>query len=486
MRRPTLKPMSRIVPLERIPVRWRIALTCAGLTMLILVIFALVLGNLVGDRIRDDFDQELRGAAGTLASEITVASDPVAGAVISSPNLPDSAMAKDAVIRIVDEEGTPLAATQRSLDLGPPRRPVTEVGSFRVASEPIERSGGIRTFVQYAEPDEDVEASVNRVWLFLAAGVLGGTILALLAGLAVADRAMRPIAALTALARRIATTRDPSRRMPVPATEDEVGELATTMDGMLESLDSARAERERAFERQREFVADASHELRTPLTSVQANLELLAPSLDGEDRHAVDSALDSARRMSRLVADLSLLARADAGRRSARTRTDLARIAGQALAEIEPLAGRRELRGELAGPVPIEGNPDELQRLVRNLLENAVRYTPQDATVAVAVRREDGRAVVEVNDDGPGIPEGLGDQIFERFVRGEGPADTAGGAGSGLGLAIVRAVAESHGGRVEAGRSELGGAGFVVDLPSASAHDRRLDSGVDETQTAEA
>jgi signal transduction histidine kinase len=298
---------------------------------------------------------------------------------------------------------------------------------------------------------------------------------------------MRPIVSLTALARDIATTRDPSRRMPVPAADDEIGELAETMDGMLEALDQARTERERAFERQREFVADASHELRTPLTSVQANLELLQASLSGdEDRHAAESALGSTRRMSRLVADLSLLARADTGRRSARTRVDLAGVAAGALREIEPLADGRELRSRIEGPLVLEGSPDELHRLVRNLLENAVRYTPAGATVSLSAAERDGCAELEVADDGPGVPLDLGDQIFDRFVRGEGPADTAGGGGSGLGLAIVRAVAESHGGSVAAGRSSLGGASFTVRLPLASAQDRPLDSGVDETQPAEA
>ncbi|MGH2923677.1 MAG: histidine kinase dimerization/phospho-acceptor domain-containing protein, partial [Solirubrobacterales bacterium] len=320
MRRP-----MRLV--ERIPVRWRIAVTCAVLTFLILVGFALVLGNLVGDRMRGDFEDELRGAAGAVASETSVGIDPVSGPVISSPRLPDSAMAEHAVIRIVDRLGRPLASSDPAMNLGEPAAGIAEVGSFRVASEPIPASGGIETFVQYGEPDDDLEASLSRLWLFLAAGVLGGTLLALLAGLAVAHRAIRPVASLTALAREIAATRDPSRRMPIPAADDEVGELAETMDGMLEALDEARAERERAFERQREFVADASHELRTPLTSVQANLELLAATLPpGEDRHAASSALGSTRRMSRLVADLALLARADAGRRSARTRVDLAEV----------------------------------------------------------------------------------------------------------------------------------------------------------------
>ena len=271
------------------------------------------------------------------------------------------------MIRVVDEFGRPLAATDREIDLGPPAAGITDMGRFSVASEPIPDSGSLPSFVQYGKPDDDVEATINRLWLFLAAGVLGGTALALLAGLAVADRAMRPISALTALARDITTTRDPSRRMPIPAADDEIGELAETMDGMLESLDEARTERERAFERQREFVADASHELRTPLTSVQANLELLQASLDGrdpEDRHAVDSALGSTRRMSRLVSDLLLLARADAGRRSARTETDLSAIARAVVDELEPLSEGRTIHTEFEAGLPVEGNRDELHRLV--------------------------------------------------------------------------------------------------------------------------
>jgi two-component system OmpR family sensor kinase len=456
----------RLGPLQRIPVRWRIAIATAGLTLLILVGFAAVLGNMVGDRIRDDFDEELRNAAGALAAETRVATDPTTGQpVLFAPRLHDFAMAEDAVIRVVDEDGTPLAATDPSAPLGPPSAGIQDVGGVKVATEPIAATELRDYAVQYARPDDDIDATVSRVWLFLAAGVLGGTVLALLAGLAIADRAMRPIASLTALARDIASTRDPSRRMPVPVADDEVGELARTMDGMLEALDEARSERERALERQREFVADASHELRTPLTSVQANLELLQAAGASGDDQAVDSALASTKRMSRLVSDLLLLARADAGRRAARTELDLSATAAEALEEVTPLAGDRKLDDELGERLPLLGNPDELHRLVRNLLENAVRHTPKDSTVKLRAAREGTEAVLEVSDDGPGIPAGKERQIFDRFVRGEGPADTAAGGGSGLGLAIVRAVAESHGGSVEAGSASSGGARFTVRLP---------------------
>ncbi len=275
----------RRLPLfERIPVRWRIAVTTAGLTLLILVVFALVLGQVVGNRIRSDFSDELRSAGRSLAAETRVSSDPIAGRIRQQE--PAAARLRAARGRGRSRSSTrpdsPLAATNSGIDLGPPsRRASTTSASLSVATEPITTTDSLPAYVQYARPYEGVNETVARLWLFLGAGVLGGTLLALLAGLAVADRAMRPIKALTGLARQITSTRDPSKRIPAPATDDEVGELARTMDGMLQALDEARSEREQSLERQREFVADASHELRTPLTSIQANLELLQVERSG-------------------------------------------------------------------------------------------------------------------------------------------------------------------------------------------------------------
>ncbi len=458
---------GRLPLFERIPVRWRIAITTAGLTLLILVLFAVVLGRIVGDRIRSDFREELRGAARSLAAETRVSNDPVLGPVVSSPPLRAFALPEDAQIKVLDQSGRALAGTDPAVSLGPPVRGIHNVGELSVATQAITSSGSLPAYVQYARPYAGVNDTVARVWFFLGAGVLGGTLLALLAGLAVADRAMRPIKALTGLARQITSTRDPSKRIPVPATEDEVGELARTMDGMLQALDEARSEREQALDRQREFVADASHELRTPLTSIQANLELLQAEGAGsaDDRHAVDSALSSTRRMSTLVSDLLLLARADAGRQLARKELDLGQVAGEALDEVAPLAGERRIDRQIEQPLPMRGSPDELHRMIRNLLENAVRHTPERTTIELTARRDGDEALLEVVDDGPGIPPGMEGQVFDRFVRGDGPSDTAGGGGSGLGLAIVRAVAVLHGGSVEVGRSTYGGARFSVRLP---------------------
>jgi signal transduction histidine kinase len=456
------------------PLRWRLAAVSASLTLVILMLFGAVIGGVATQRIRDDFNSEVRSAVQILAGEFKVEYGPFRTYVQEGPRLNDFVLPDDASARVLDVSGNLLKKSTGAGDLGPPRAGLSDHGDIRVATEPIIAADGTTTgYVQYGRSVEHVDSTVDRLWLFIAAGVLFGTLLASLAGVAIARRAMRPIASLTATAQEIATTRDPSRRMPEPAVEDEVGELALTLEQMLRSLDAARAEREGAMQKQREFVADASHELRTPLTSVLANLELLQASLgdpgQAEDREVVDSALRSSRRMSRLVGDLLLLARADAGRLDRHRRCDLAEVAGDAAAEAAALMGDRTLTIDNERPLRVEGSADELHRMVLNLLDNAARHTPAEARIELSLGEHDGYAAVEVADDGPGVPVAMREQIFDRFVRGEGPADTARGAGTGLGLAIVSAVAESHGGSVAATQSELGGALFRIRIPLADA-----------------
>jgi two-component system, OmpR family, sensor kinase len=451
-------------------VRWRLAAVSASLTLAILLVFGAVIGKVATSRVRDDFNRQVSSAAQTLAAESRVFSTPFITR-FSGPKLNDFVRPDGASARVFDASGNLIRQSTGASGLGEPVAGLSTHGEMRVATARIAGETGITTgFVQYGRSVAHVEATVDRLWLFIAAGILGGTLLASLAGVAIAARAMRPISTLTATAGEIAATGDPSRRMPEPNAEDEVAELARTLEQMLRSLDAARSEREAAMKKQREFVADASHELRTPLTSVLANLELLQASLEGaesgEESAMVDSALRSSRRMSRLVADLLLLARADAGRIGQRRTCDLAEIAGNAATEVLPLLGDRELTIENGRPLQVEGNPDELHRMVLNLLDNAARHTPPGAEIELRLACQNGDAVLEVADDGPGIPASARDQVFDRFVRGKGPADTAAGAGSGLGLAIVRAVALSHGGTVEVADSPNGGSLFRVRLPA--------------------
>jgi two-component system OmpR family sensor kinase len=299
--------------------------------------------------------------------------------------------------------------------------------------------------------------------VFLGLGVLGGAALALLAGLATATRAMAPITHLTDTARAIARTRDPSLTIPHPESNDEVSELASTLESMLHALNEARGESEATLARQRQFVADASHELRTPLTSVLANLELLEMELKGEQREAAASALRSSRRMRRLVADLLLLARADAGRVAPHVPVDLSQVVAEAAGELEPVAGDHQISVYAPPGAELDGARDELHRLTLNLLENALRHTAPGTAVEATVERNNGEVILSVEDDGPGIPPELRDKVFERFFRGAG--DRSGS--SGLGLSIVRAVATSHDGTVSLEEPLDGrGARFVVRFPA--------------------
>ena len=457
--------------LERLPVRWRLALTSAGLTFAILLLFAVVIGVFTGRQVRNSFDDDLRATAVSLAARIH-AIGPMTSLTYEfegGTEVARSAAAGDAAIRVVSPRGAVLFSSANAPDLGRAKHGVQDSNGYRVASRPLyDPTGRTVAWLQYAKPLSHIRHTVARIRLFLIFGVLAGTVLALLAGLAIARRAMTPIARLTEAAKTIAHTGDPAVRMPQPAADDEVADLARTLEAMLASLDASRAETQAALDRQRRFVADASHELRTPLTSILANLELLSAQLEGEDADAARSALRSSRRMRRLVADLLLLARADAGRVRRREPIDLRNVVSEAVGELAPLTEDHLLTLESADePLVVEGAGDELHRLALNLVQNALLHTPPGTYVTVAAKRSGHDAVVEVSDNGPGIPPHLRERIFDRFVRGDG--DRSGGVGSGLGLSIVRAVTESHGGRVELHTSDSGGARFVARIPLAKA-----------------
>ena len=366
-------------------------------------------------------------------------------------------------MRIITPSGDFVDSSAGAPSFGPFFAQSANIDGWRVESRPVEVVNyPDPVVIQYARRLSDVEATANRVKVFLAFGVLGGALLALLAGLATARRAMEPIAELTAAAREVERSRDPTTRIPRSESEDEVAELARTLEAMLAALNEARTETEATLTRQREFVADASHELRTPLTSVLANLELLEEDLDGEQREAAASALRSSRRMRRLVADLLLLARADAGRVAPHEPVDVSSVVMDAAAELEPVAGDHEISVSAPPGMVVLGARDELHRLVLNLLENALRHTDPGTAVEAQVARDDGTIVLAVEDDGPGIPDELHDKVFERFYRGSSDR----GGSSGLGLSIVRAVADSHNGAVTLVPPLDGrGARFVVRLP---------------------
>ena len=448
---------------DRLPVRWRLAVTSAGLTFVILLLFAAAAEVVTVSRVRADFDSNLRLTAAQLKDHIVPSY--VGGGAIQPPSrdVVETATAGGAVLRVLDGYGAPILYT-RDVNLGPPHGGLHDASGYRVASEPIFSDGQVIAYIQYAKPVSSLQDTVSRIRFLLFLGVLGGSVLALLAGHAVARRAMSPVARLTKAAKEITRTRDPGVSLPKPDTEDEVYDLAATLEEMLAALDAAQDETQAALARQREFVADASHELRTPLTSILTNLELLEAGLAGEDREIAASALRSSHRMRRLVADLLLLARADTGRQAVLQPVDVGSVVREAAGELASAAEHHDLSVEIEHDgLFVNGVPDDLHRLGVNLIGNALNHTPPGTAVQASVRRDDGSIVLTVEDDGPGIPPELGERIFDRFVRGAG--DTRSG-GTGLGLAIVRAVAESHGGAVTLESRPGGGSRFVVRLPA--------------------
>ncbi|MDA0165100.1 HAMP domain-containing histidine kinase [Solirubrobacter ginsenosidimutans] len=457
---------------KRQPIRWRLAGGSAALTLVILLGFAVIVGTLTTRAIYKDFNRQVSSAADRLQAQQYYEyyqNDRKGHPQYRFPiDLDAFAASTNAAIRVVTGTGRYFASSKGAPNFGRPISESEEIHGWKVETREIQIYApsnpeyDFRIFAQYGRRISDVRATANRVKLFLGLGVLGGTALALLAGLATARRAMEPIAELTDAAREIARTRDPAGVIPRPQADDEVAELSLTLESMLHALDDARTETEAALVRQREFVADASHELRTPLTSVLANLELLEETLTGEHREAAASALRSSRRMRRLVADLLLLARADAGREPPKRSVDLSSVVTDAASELEPVAGDHEISISAPHGLEIEGVQDELHRLVLNLMENALRHTDPGTAVEASVERSNGHIVLAVEDDGPGIPPELRDKVFERFFRAHG--DRSGS--SGLGLAIVRAVAESHQGTVKLEPPLDGrGARFVVRFP---------------------
>jgi signal transduction histidine kinase len=465
------------------PIRWRLAGGSALLTLIILCGFAGAVGGLTSKRIYQDFDEQVRSAANVLGARLHY--DNVGPDLRTqrfrleglTPDLDGFTPGSGTIIRIVNAKGYEFNSTETTRNFGPPRTSSIEKDGYRIETRVLPQTLGdlpqYQLFVQYARPLAPVEATVARLRVFLIIGVLSGAGLALLAGLMVAKRAMAPIAALTATARKIERTRDTAQQIPAIEADDEVAELARTLNEMLRALDASRAETEGALSRQREFVADASHELRTPLTSVLANLELLAESLDGEQQEAAHSALRSSRRMRRLVADLLLLARHDAARKAPHTPTDLGQVLVEAAAEVGAIASDHELLIDASRAV-VDGARDELHRLALNLMENAIRHTPAGTHVHASVERVDGSVRLTVEDDGPGIAPDLRERVFERFVRGVGDR----GGSSGLGLSIVHAVAGSHGGSVSIESPTANGAGkprgtrFEVTLPLSQNQER--------------
>ncbi|MCJ7710217.1 MAG: HAMP domain-containing histidine kinase, partial [Chloroflexi bacterium] len=313
------------------------------------------------------------------------------------------------------------------------------------------------------------DAALVRTMLVVGALAMGG--LMAVAWLVI-RRDLLPLERIATTADEIAAG-DLSHRAGIPRDGSEVGRLGTAFDRMLDQIETAFGEQQRALaskewseDRLRRFVADASHELRTPLTTVRGYADLYrAGGL--EDRGALDTAMDrigtESRRMAALVEDLLLLARLDQGRPIRRDPVDLAHIADDAVADLRAIEPDRPVAGAIDRPVVVTGDDDRLRQVLANLLANVRVHAGPGTPVEVVLRTDDADAELRVVDHGPGIGLDHGPRVFDRFYRA-GPGRSRERGGAGLGLSIVVAIISAHGGRIWHEPTPGGGATFVVRL----------------------
>ena len=314
-----------------------------------------------------------------------------------------------------------------------------------------------------AVPTAFVGADLGSLFRRAALIIIIVLVLAALSGWLLARRALRPVSQTADAVKRIGD-RNLHERLPEPGTRDEIDQLIKVFNELLARLD-------RAFDLQRRFTSDASHEIGTPLTVLKGNTEVaLLERHSAEDYEAIlRSNLEEIERLSKLISNLLLLARSDAGEpQITRDIVSLNALVAAVCARVSPLAQERKIEFDatVSTPAFIEGDPVALQQILFNLIGNALRYTPSGGQVRINVgRASDSLAKVEISDTGLGIPEDELPHIFDRFYRGKN-VRTHEPSGSGLGLAICQTLAAAHGGRIDV-ESHLGrGSRFTLILPA--------------------
>jgi signal transduction histidine kinase len=425
-------------------VRLRTTVGAVVVVALALAIGAVVLVGLQREALRDGVEASAEDRASALADQIETDGLPSGlgddgdDADDADEDDPDD----DVVVQVTDGSGAVVLGVDRLPDDG-----------YVTASEEAE-VGEQEYVVRVAASLEDVEESTSALVPLLLVGVpllllvVGGTTWA------VVTRALSPVERIR---REVETIGDDrlDRRVPVPAAQDEIHRLASTMNAMLARLESSR-------HRQQRFVSDSSHELRSPLASLRQTAEVARthPGAMPEGELA-DVVFDETVRMQRLVDQMLLLTRTDEGQLPRRREVDL-----DDLVRTEAARARDgiEVDASQVGDGRVLGDELALTQVVRNLLDNAVRHAR--TRVEVAVRRTDEQVVLTVDDDGSGVPEDQRERVFERFVRLD-EARARDDGGSGLGLAIVREISRAHGGEAGVVAGPLGGARFVVALPAA-------------------
>ena len=316
-------------------------------------------------------------------------------------------------------------------------------------------------FVEFGGLLDPVETMLNHLFLQLTLGLPVAVAIITIGGYWLVRRALKPVEQITRAAERI-TQHNLSERLPVSRTGDELEQLSVSLNHMIARLEDA-------FQNSKRFVADASHEMRTPLTILRGELENLFedPRLDSELRDRTASLLEEAVRLSKIVEQLFTLSRLDAGEAQTEwSRFDLSELARSTAEQMSLLAEDKNISiaCDAAQPVPVEGDRARLKQVVVNLLDNAIKYTPEKGAVKLRVGIVNGHAILEVADNGIGIPSGSLPHVFKRFYRVD-QTRSADPESAGLGLSIVKSICTAHGAEVEAESVDGKGSRFRIKLP---------------------
>jgi heavy metal sensor kinase len=442
-------------------IRVRLTLWFVGLLLLLLLVFAGIITLAEARNEGVELEEMLRaaarwGAAATERPDGTASLPPVA--------LPDEILC----VRVLSPTGAVVRTLADPEDIArqlPVDRSARTWHSVRLAD-----GRHLRVFRQTTARGEIVEAAGaipdHRELIRLLSGIAVAApptlAAAVLAALFLAERALRPMDAITRITRGLGAG-DLSRRIALQGRHDEIKRLADTLDEMLARL-------EQAFAAQQRFVGDASHELRTPLTIMRGHAEVALADPDAspaELRGCLEIVAAELRRLSRLAEDLLTLQRADAGTHHLSPEClDLGALAEEVAADLRSLAPGRQLCSACAPGVMAWIDPAWVRQLLINLVENAVRHTPTGGTITVGVRREGASALVEVRDTGTGIAGEHIPHLFDRFYRVDPERSRAQG-GAGLGLAIVAWIVQAHGGTVRVTSAPGQGACFTLAFPGA-------------------
>jgi heavy metal sensor kinase len=452
-------------------VRIRTRLTiwyAAALTLIVLGVSGFVVW-----RLRADLMQSVDASLTVRSQQTTVAvEDPLdveETIDLELFDVPDLVAPPGTVTQVIGSDGrlmrsmgdgisTALLGPRAARSLRGPVRFVRESGTetYRCLATRLERSDSTLVVCDSLAP---VERTTRGLLGLLAIAIPVGIAMSVALGYWLAGRGLRPIDRMTRDAAAIGAD-DVGKRLDQPASDDEVGRLGRTLNGMLDRLQQAIVE-------QRRFTSDASHELRTPLAVMRTEIDvaLRSPDASPDARTVLASMREEVDRMTRIVDDLLTLARADEGRLDlVGAEIDLAEVARSVGERLAPTTNGTTIDVDASRAI-VWGDRDRLDQLVSNLIDNAVKHSPDGGRVRVSVRSDAGSALLVVTDDGPGIAADDLPRVFDRFYRSDASRSRATG-GAGLGLAICRTIARAHRGDVEAHSPHGSGAVFTVRLPA--------------------